>query len=137
MIQDIGTLKMDESLEKICVNDILKLEHQHLEAKGLTHILHMPHEFQVNWIRFILSRVHNGQLWLEQPNLIMNKMINRITSLPMLSKSKMTKTISYAEQEKKTLVEWDVRGMKIRNFTNMELKFSFTSLPKKSIVQQG
>ena len=43
----------------------------------------------------------------------MNKMINRITSLPMLSKSKMTKTISYAEQEKKTLVEWDVRGMKI------------------------
>ena len=41
-IQDIKTLEMDETLEKLCVNGVLKLEHQHLETKGLTHILRMP-----------------------------------------------------------------------------------------------
>lgn len=51
---------MDESLKELCVNDVLKPKHQHLEAKGLTHIPHLPRDFQIKWIRFILSRVHNG-----------------------------------------------------------------------------
>ena len=38
---------MDEALKKLCVNDLLKLEHQHLEKKSLTHILHMPQDFQI------------------------------------------------------------------------------------------
>ena len=41
-MKDIKTLDMDEALEELCVNGVLKLEHQHLETKGLTHILHMP-----------------------------------------------------------------------------------------------
>lgn len=40
--QEIGTLEMDDSLGQLCVDGTLKLEHQHLEAKGLTHIPHMP-----------------------------------------------------------------------------------------------
>ena len=58
--QDIGTLEMDEALEKICVNGVLKLEPRHLEVKGLTHIPHMPQDFQIEWIGFILSSMHNG-----------------------------------------------------------------------------
>ena len=85
---------MDESLNILCVNDVLKPKHQHLEAKGLTHIPHMPWNFQVKWIRFILSHVHDGQMWLDQPILITKKMINKITSLPMLAKDKSTKTLS-------------------------------------------
>ena len=41
-IQDIITLEMDEALEKLCVNGVLKPKHQHLQTKCLTHILHMP-----------------------------------------------------------------------------------------------
>lgn len=122
-IQDIGTLEMDELLKELCVNGVLKSEHQHLEAKGLTHILHMPLDFQIKWIRFILSHVQNGQLWLEQPILITKKMIYKITGLPMLVKEKMTKTIGQVELEKKTLSKWDGRGMTISCVTNMELKF--------------
>ena len=51
---------MDETLEKLYVNGMLKLKNQHLEVKGLTHIPHMPQEFQIKWIRFILIHVHNG-----------------------------------------------------------------------------
>ena len=114
---------MDDVLEKLFVNRVLKLEQYYLKTKGLTHIPHMPHEFQVKCIRFIISRVHNGQLWLEQPILITKKMIHQITSLPMLAKAKMTKTLGWDELEKKTLAEWDGRGMKISSVTDMELKF--------------
>ena len=41
-IQDIGTLEMDETLEKLRANGVLKSEHQHLEVNGLTHIQHIP-----------------------------------------------------------------------------------------------
>lgn len=41
----------------------------------------------------------------------------------MLAKAKMTKTLGWVELEKKTLAEWDGRGMKIRNVTDMELNF--------------
>ena len=60
VIQEICTLEMDDALGQLCVNGVLKPEHKHLETKGLTHIPHMPQEFQIKWIRLILSWVHNG-----------------------------------------------------------------------------
>ena len=60
---------------ELCVNGVLKPEHKHLEDKGLTHIPHLPQSFQIKWIKYILSRVHNGQLWLEKLVLITKKMI--------------------------------------------------------------
>ena len=94
VIQEIDTLKMGDALDKLCVNGVLKLEHQHLETKGLKHIPYTPREFQMKWIRFILNWVLNGQLWLEKPVLITKKMIYCITGLPMLAKAKTTKTLS-------------------------------------------
>jgi len=52
MIQGIATLEMDETLERLCVSGVLKLEH---EAKGLTQIHNMLYELQVTWISIILS----------------------------------------------------------------------------------
>ena len=92
-IQELGTLEMDNALADMCVDGVLKPEHKHLETKGLTHIPHLLWNFTVKWIRYILSQFHNGQLWLEQPILIINKMIHKVTCLPMLSKAKTTKTL--------------------------------------------
>ena len=41
----------------------------------------------------------------------------------MLTKAKMTKSLGWAELEKKTLAEWDGRGMKISSVTDVELNF--------------
>ena len=114
---------MDETLEKLCVNGVLNLEHQYLEAKGLIHIPHMPYDYQKKWIRFIYSPIHKKKLWLEQHILIAKKMIHWIIGLPMLAKEKTTKTLSWVELEKKTLSEWDGRGMKINCVADMELMF--------------
>ena len=50
-------------------------------------------------------------------------MIHRITGLPMMEKAKTTKTLIWVELERKTLAEWDERGMKISCVIDMELKF--------------
>ena len=91
----------------------------------------MPREFQIKWIRYILSCVHNVKLWLEQLILIMKKMIHRINGLPMLTKAKMTKTLSQVELEKKTLAKWDGRGIKISSVTNMEPKLDIHIIAHK------
>lgn len=53
-IQEIGTIEMDNSLGELCVDGTRKPEHKHLKTKGLTHILHLPRNFQIKWIRYIL-----------------------------------------------------------------------------------
>ena len=66
-IQEIGTLEMENALAEMSVYGTLKPEFKHLETKGLTHIPNLPRNFQVKWIRYILSRFHNGQLWWSNP----------------------------------------------------------------------
>ena len=53
--QEIGKLEMDETLNALTMNWVLKPKHKHLGDKGLTHITHMPHKFSMTWIRVILS----------------------------------------------------------------------------------
>ena len=100
------------------MDGVLKSEFKHLETKGLTHIPHLPRNFQVKWVRYILSWFHDNQLWLEQPFLITKKMIHKIMGLPMLNKAKTTKTLGREELQKKTLTKWDDRGLKISSVTN-------------------
>lgn len=92
-VQELGTMEMDNALGEMCVDRVLTPKHKHLEMEGLNHIPHLPKNFQVKWIRYILSQFHNGKLWLEQPILITKKMIHKVTGMPMLSKAKTTKTL--------------------------------------------
>ena len=78
-----------------------------------------------------MSRVHNGQLWLEQPILITKKMIHRIIGVPMLNKVKTTKTLGREELQKKTLVEWNDKGLKINNVSDVELRFGIHIIAHK------
>lgn len=49
----------------------------------------------------------------------------------MLAKANTTKILSHEELERKTLAEWDGRGMKIRCVANMELNFRFHVIAHK------
>ena len=49
----------------------------------------------------------------------------------MLSKAKTTKTLGWEELQKKTLVEWDGRGLTINNVTNIELRFGIHIIAHK------
>ena len=125
---------MDSALGELYVDGTLKPKHKHLDEKGLTHIPHPPQNFKIKWIRYILSQVHTSQLWLEQPVLIKKKMIHCIIGVPMLAKAKVTKTLGWGELQKKTLAEWDGRGMKIRNVYDVELKFGIHIIAHKIYI---
>ena len=112
-IRDIGNLEIDNALNQLCVDGSLKPEFAHLENKGLTHTVNLPRVFHTKWVRFILSRVHYGEMWIDQPVSITKKMIHKITGLPILSKAKTTKTLPRKDLEKEILAEWDGRGSKI------------------------
>ena len=58
-------------------------------------------------------------------------MIHKITGLPMLSKVKTTKTLSKEELQKKTLAEWDGRGLKISSVTDVDLRFGIHIIAHK------
>ena len=122
---------MDETLSFMSVDRALKLEHKHLHDKGLIHISCMPRRFSMKWIRFILSRIHEGKIWLDQPIQITKKMIHQITRLPMLAKVKAIKTLGQVELEQGTLAKWDGQGMKISNVIDPKLKFGIHIIAHK------
>jgi hypothetical protein len=122
---------MDNTFKELCVDGSLKPEHTHLETKGLTHITHLLRNFQTKWIRYILSRVHSGQLWLDQPVTLTKKMINKVTGLPMLNKAKSTKALSQKDLLKETLAEWDGRGLKVSTISDIELRFGIHIITHK------
>ena len=70
-------------------------------------------------------------LWLEQTNPITKKMIHRRTRYPMIEKAKTTKTLGWEKLKKLKLIEWDNRGMKLNNVTDMEIKFSIDVIINK------
>ena len=45
--------------------------------------------------------------------------------------SETTKTLGWEEIQKKTLVKWDSRGMKINNVSNVELRFGIHIIAHK------
>lgn len=72
-IQELVHFEIDQAYNVLCENGALKPEHKHLEVKGLTHIHHMPRNFQMDQV---LSRVQDMTFWLKKLIKITKKMIH-------------------------------------------------------------
>ena len=71
--------------DKLFENRVLKEEFQIVERKGLTRILDFPTVFKMEWIRVVLSRIHDGCLWLEDgPIKLSKRIIHRVIGYPTL-----------------------------------------------------
>ena len=69
----------------ICVNGKLKDESQIVERKGLTPVLDTPTIFKIEWIKIVLSQIHDGCIWLEKrPVKIKKRIVHRVTGYPTL-----------------------------------------------------
>ena len=56
----IGDMEIRDAYKKLCDNGVLKEEYNIVEKKGLTHALDFPTVFKTEWIRLVLSRIHDG-----------------------------------------------------------------------------
>ena len=60
----IGDLKIANAYDNLCVDGKLKDEFVIVEKKTLTKALAFPTMFKTEWIRIVLSRIHDGAFWL-------------------------------------------------------------------------
>lgn len=78
-------MEIRQAYDKLCENGVLKEEFQIFERKGLTRALDFPTIFKTEWIRIVLSRTHDGCLWLEDGPVKLSKIIiHRATRYPTL-----------------------------------------------------
>ena len=84
-VGSIGDLELKEAYGKLCKNGKLKDEYQIVERKGLTHALDTPTVFKIEWIKIVLSQIHDGFIWLEKgPIKITKRIVHKVTGYPTL-----------------------------------------------------
>ena len=80
-------MEIREVYRKLCDNGVLKEEYNIVEKKGPTHALDFPMIFKTEWIRLVLSRIHDGWLWLEGGLVkITKRIIHRVIGYPTLDR---------------------------------------------------
>ena len=81
----IENMEIHQAYDKMCENGVLKEVFQIVERKGLTRALVFLAVFKIKWIRIILSRIHDGYLWLEGgPKKIKKIIVHRAIGFPTL-----------------------------------------------------
>ena len=82
-IGSIGDMEIIGAYNRLCKNGVLKEEYKIVEKKGLTWALDFPNVFKIEWIRIVLSQIHDGSLWLDNgPIKITKRIIYRVTGYP-------------------------------------------------------
>jgi len=120
----IGDMEMREAYDRLCENEVLKEEYKIVETKGLTHALEYPTIFKTEWIKIVLSRIHDGSLWLEDgPIKISKRIIHRVIGYPTLDQPKTLRSDSKEVIEKNRGAKWNKRGMTIDTIQDPLVEF--------------
>ena len=120
----IGDMEIREAYEKLCVNGTLKDKFKIVETKGLTHCLKFSTVFKTEWIRLVLSRIHDGSIWLEDgPMKITKIIVHRVTRYPTLDQPKTLRSDSKEVIEKNIGERWNKRGMNIDTIQDPIINF--------------
>ena len=84
-VRSVGDMELRDAYDKLCDNGVLKEEYNIVEKKGLMWALDFPTTFKNKWIKIILSKIHDGYVWLEGgPVKITKRVIHRAIGFPTL-----------------------------------------------------
>ena len=107
-LASLGDLEIQEAYDRLCVDGKLKKEYQIVQRKGLTHALDTPTVFKTKQIKIILSRIHDGIIWVEGgPMKITKLIVHRVTRYPTLDQSQAIRSDANEVIEKNTGVVWN------------------------------
>ena len=94
-MDSIGDMEIRETYWKLCENRALKDEFKIIERKGLTCALDFSNVFKTEWIKIVLSRIHDNSIWLDNgPVKITKKIVYRIIGYPTLDLPKTMRSKS-------------------------------------------
>lgn len=63
--EKLGDKFIQNEFNGFCNHDLLKAEYLHLKTNGFSNAVDFLDQFNVDWVRYVLSRVHDKFLWLE------------------------------------------------------------------------
>lgn len=113
-VGSIGDMEIRETYGNLCENGVLKEEFKIVEKKGLTCALDFPNIFKREWIKMVLSRIHDNSIWLDNgPIKITMKIVRRVIGYPTLDLSKTLKSEEKEVIKRNTRVVWNKQGMTI------------------------
>ena len=131
-VGSIGEMEIIETYGKLCENGALKDEFKIVERKGLTCALEFPNVFKIEWIKIILSIIHDNYVWLENGSIkVTKKIVHRVIGYPTLDRPKTMRSDAKEVIEKNTRAVWNKRGMTIDTITNPLLEFSIRVISHK------
>ena len=85
---EVGDYEIHLAYKKLC-DGVLKDEFKIFEKEGLTCALYFIINFKIEWIRTILSTIHDMELWLENwPVKITKNIIHFVTRFQTFDKNK-------------------------------------------------
>ena len=88
--------------------------------------------FKTEWIRIVLSRIHDGDFWLETGLVkFTKKTINRVTGFQTLDWPKTLRSDKIEVIEKNTRAKWNNRGMTIDTIKDPLLDFAVRIISHK------
>lgn len=124
-VRGVGDLELREAYNRLCENGALKEEFNIVEKKGLTRALEFTTAFKTEWIKIMLSKIHDNYIWLEGgPIRITKKIIHRVTRFPTLEQQKSLRNDAKETIEKNTGAKWNKRGMTIDTITDPLVNFA-------------
>ena len=111
-VASIGDMDIRETYGKLCENRALKYELNIIERKGMTDALYFLNVFKIEWIKIVLSRIHDNYVWLDNGILkITKKIVHRLKWYPTLDRPKTMRSESKEVIEKNTRVVWNKQDM--------------------------
>ena len=86
-------MEIREEYGRLWENGALKEEYNVVKRKGLTCALDFPNVFKTEWIRILLSRIHDSSVWLENgPIKITKKIVYKVIGYPTLDWPKVMRS---------------------------------------------
>lgn len=98
-LEELGEKFIRKEFKGLCVNDQFKVEYLPLKTKGLSNAIDFPDQSHFNWVRYVLSKVHDQFLWLEAQALIKitTDVIQRVTRFSAIGEALNLRKISSTE----------------------------------------
>lgn len=123
-IEDLGSLAIYAQLKYMCTKDRkIKLEQIRIYEKGFHNATFFLEEFEHEYIKIIFSRVHGGNMYLDQTHSITKEAIHVMIGFCQTNKVSVLRKIPKEIVMQLTKSTWDVHAMLVNNIDDEAIKF--------------
>jgi len=125
-IEEFGEFRLRDIYHKQLIDDAfeLKPKYKGIQEKHFDQFIHFPCFEEDEWVRYVLSRVHDNFLWLKRPYKITKEAIRAVTGLYSSGGIPVLKSVKNDIVTEATGSKFDKRAMTIEDIIDLDVKFA-------------